>query len=135
LPLVCYNDLCGQPMPKIRPRLGRSVGILAKDLHAFRFNRRMGTITWFNWLKSWARTRDLYFAWDDLQPFRGYVHTLLDHWKKGIYRDTSWMPTKESWELGLYRGNSQPKLSMPETHVLTTPPMPTSPVASISTSH
>ena len=30
-------------------------------------------VTDFKWLRSWIGARDLYFAWDDLAPFRGYI--------------------------------------------------------------
>jgi len=104
LPLLAYRDCLGEA-PPARPitpkRFGHRVGILANDIHAGRFHRRHEGLSWLSWLRSWVGTRDVYFAWDDLGPFRGYLHTMIDHWRRGKYRDVpQTFPSADDWRAG-----------------------------------
>ena len=102
LPYIAYRDLIGDPLPLQKPtRLGRRAGIFAQDIFSARYYRQLGKLSLARWLWGWLRTRDLHFAWDDLAPFRGYMHTLFDHYRRGKYRDLpANFPTAEEWALG-----------------------------------
>jgi len=113
LPWLMYRDMCGEPPPS-RPltprRMGKRVGILANDIRVARYYRRMErNFSYLKWMWSWVGTRDLYFAWDDLGPFRGYVHTFIDHVRRGRYRGfPPNFPTPEEWAEGRWDGSTIP---------------------------
>ena len=109
LPYMAYCDLTGRPMPLQEPaRMGLRVGIFAHDLFSARFYRSRGELTLTRWLLSWLRTRDLHFAWDDLGPFRGYLHMLKDQWKRGRLRGLPpGFPTPDQWQAGSPTRNHQ----------------------------
>ena len=102
IPYIAYRDLVDDPLPPQQPtRFGRRVGIFAHDWFSARFYRRQGDLTLPGWLWCWLRTRDVHFAWDDMGPFRGYVHMLLDQWRRGRLRGLpSGFPTPEQWRAG-----------------------------------
>jgi len=112
LPLLSYRDCLGLPPPAapVTPkRFGRRVGILANDLHASRFHRKQEGLSTLAWLRSWVGTSDVHFAWDDLGPFRGYLHAMKDHWRRGKYRDVpSNYPTPEEWAAGRWPMRQSP---------------------------
>jgi D-aspartate ligase len=104
LALLSYRDSLGEP-PPIAPvttrGFGRRVGNIANDLHAARFHRRHEGLSMLAWLRSWIGARDVHFAWDDLGPFRGYLHAIKDHWRRGKYRELpANYPTPEVWAAG-----------------------------------
>lgn len=87
LPYLAYCDLCGQPPPAPRPeRVGRRIGFFAHDIHTARLYRSMGKLSFRKWILSWMQAQDIHFAWDDLRPMRGYLKSMLDHWRQGRYR-------------------------------------------------
>lgn len=87
LPFVLYRDLIGDPLPVQLPkRVGRRVGLIGKDFQSARFLRSVNMLTWRRWVCQWCRTRDLHFAFDDLKPFTGYLHMLIDHVRTGRFR-------------------------------------------------
>ena len=87
LTYLAYCDLCGLPKPAPKARAaGKRVGLLAQDIHASNFYRRLGRLSLRSWLWSWLRARDVHFAWDDMGPMRGYFWMMADQWKKGKYR-------------------------------------------------
>ncbi len=106
LAYVAYRDLIGDPIPMQTPkRLGRRVGILQHDLHSARFYRSIDRLTRVRTILDWLRTRDVYFAWDDLRPAWRYAHMLIEHWRRGAFQrlpDT--FPTLEEWKAGEWDG-------------------------------
>lgn len=108
IPLITYRELCSEIAPQgmVTPaRYGRRVGILAKDIHAARFYRERGELSRLAWLRSWRRARDTHFAWDDLAPFRGYLHGMIDHWRTGRFRTLPpSFPSAEEWNAGVWDG-------------------------------
>lgn len=83
-PYIAYRDLLGYPLPVPgSPRGGRKVVLLGRDARSFRYYQARGELTWWRWIRSLlGRTREYYFAWDDLRPFahqlRRYVRGWLD---------------------------------------------------------
>lgn len=110
IPMIAYHDICGNPPPAdmISPRrFGRRVGIFAKDMQAARFYRERGELGRIAWLRSWLGARDTHFAWDDLGPFRGYVHAIIDGWRNGRYRELpSDFPSMPEWADGKHQGSA-----------------------------
>ncbi len=113
LPLLMYRHLCERDQagqspvsaasrePVTPKKFGRRVGILAQDLRVAAFHHKNEGLSWIRWAWSWIGVRDLYFAWDDRGPFRGYAHTFIDHLRNGRYRVfPANFPTSREWVEG-----------------------------------
>jgi predicted ATP-grasp superfamily ATP-dependent carboligase len=101
IPLLGYRDVCGAPPPPrpvVPTRFDRRVGVFASDMQSAAFYRGLGRLSRSAWLWSWRHARDTHFAWDDLRPMKGYVHMLVDHWKRGKFRrGQAANPTADEW--------------------------------------
>jgi hypothetical protein len=86
-------------------RFDRRVGIFASDMQSAAFYRGLGQLSRSAWLWSWRHARDTHFAWDDLGPMKGYVHMLVDHWKRGKFRRSRvGSTTADEWAAGQWDG-------------------------------
>jgi predicted ATP-grasp superfamily ATP-dependent carboligase len=115
LPLLSYQELCQPPSPDIEPtpvtpaRFGRRVGSFASDLRVARYYRKVDSMSYWKWLRSWIGARDVHFAWDDPKPWLGSVHSFLLKIKRGNYRGIpETFPTPEQWLAGLWDGTHRP---------------------------
>ena len=112
LPLALYRDLLGEAPPRqaiVPRRYGKRVGIFANDLRSAMYYHRVDGLSYVKWAWSWVGARDLYFAWDDMAPFRGYLHTFVDHLRRGKYKDfPDNFPPPEQWPQGKWNGAGLP---------------------------
>lgn len=99
LPWIAYRDLCGMPAePAPEPVLGRRVSVLARDLHAAKFQRGKGNLSLMRWVLETMRTRDMYWAIDDPRPGVHSLRTIYQHWREGRYRSLpGGFPSDEEW--------------------------------------
>ena len=115
LPLLAYRDLLGEKPPArtVTPRrYGRRVGIFMNDLRSARFYHQVDGLSYAKWLWSWIGARDIYFAWDDWGPFRGYIHMFIDHLRRGRLRGFPLsFPTPEQWAQGKWDGQVHPTVT------------------------
>ncbi len=132
VPMLAYRDLIGEapPAQPVTPvRFGRRVGIFAKDVQVARFHRYVCGLSRLAWLRSWIGARDTHFAWDDLGPFRGYMHGLIDNWRRGKFRRIPpGFPTLDEWQAGEWDG--RPIMNGATSPSLAPPASDAAPVAS-----
>lgn len=65
-----YMDVTGQTLPESTAKEGRKWVVEWSDLHAFAIYRREGTLTLWQWLRSFQGVEEAgWFARDDLKPF------------------------------------------------------------------
>jgi predicted ATP-grasp superfamily ATP-dependent carboligase/SAM-dependent methyltransferase len=86
LPYVAYQDLIGEPMPEIRPRLGRKVVLLEEDWRAARAYHAAGCLGWCRWALSLLGARELTFAWRDPMPAWRTLGRAVWRARRGTYR-------------------------------------------------
>ena len=65
-----YMDVTGQTLPESKAREGRKWVVEGADLRAFAVYRREGSLTFWQWLRSFRGVEEaVWFAIDDLRPF------------------------------------------------------------------
>ena len=108
------------PIPATPVRFGRRVGNFAIDLRVARYYRRVESFSYLKWARSWIGAREVHFAWDDLRPWFGSIHSFFVKAGRGFYRQfPSTFPSPEDWRAGLWQGAAES--ADPETERQTEP--------------
>ena len=99
LPVIAYRDLCGEPPVPLVGRLDHcKIVYFEDDYKTSLYYRRIGKLSWWSWIMTFfGRTREIYFAWDDLTPFVTYFRRWFWRWRHGSYRQK---PEVAAIELG-----------------------------------